>query len=190
MNISVLSNKCPSQCISCNSSLNFMGIKFRMGCSLSMGFTEFKFYRIFIPKFSKTVWRSTAEYFLLGDGDSDIIITNTIIYLFIYLFIYFKFSVYLCLLVIRWQSCDKSRTQQDIKAIHSSILWMMCAVPISVIYCSSLADGWPGSNWRFWSNPFLIVPNAAIITGAIFILTFHILLTSISRSVYLLSFSC
>jgi hypothetical protein len=43
MNITVLSNKCPSQYISCNSSLNFMGMKFKMGCSLSMGFTEFKF---------------------------------------------------------------------------------------------------------------------------------------------------
>jgi len=60
-----------------------MGMKFKMGYSLSMGFTELKFCRIFIPKFSKTVWRTTAEYSLLGVGDSDIIITNTIIYLFI-----------------------------------------------------------------------------------------------------------
>jgi len=40
-----------------------MGMKFRMGCFLSMGVTEFNFCGIFIPKFSKTVWRSTAEYF-------------------------------------------------------------------------------------------------------------------------------
>lgn len=111
------------------------------------------------------------------------VILLLLILLFIYLFI-LHFQFYLCLLVIRWRSCDKSRTQQEIKAIHSNTLWMMCAVPISVIYCSS-----PGSNWGFWSNPFLIVPNASIITGTIFVLTFHILLTSISRSVYLLSFS-
>ena len=52
-----------------------------------------------------------------------------------------------------------------------------------------MADGWPGSNLRFWSNPFLIVPYATIITGTIFVLTFHILLISFSRSLYLLSFS-
>jgi len=54
----------------------------------------------------------------------------------------------------------------------------MCAVPIIATFCSSMAAGWPGSNWRFWSNPFLIVPNAPVITGTIFVLTFHILLTS------------
>ena len=37
--------------------------------------------------------------------------------------------------------------------------------------------------------PFLIVPNALIITCTIFVLIFHILLTSIYRSLYLLSFS-
>jgi len=47
----------------------------------------------------------------------------------------------------------------------------------------------PGSNWRFLSNTFLIVPNSLIITGAILILTFHTLLTSISRSLYVLRFS-
>jgi len=62
----------------------------------------------------------------------------------------------------------------------------MCAVLISVISCSFVADGWPGSNWWFWSNPFLIVPNALNITGTVYILTFHILLTSKSRSLYLL----
>ena len=64
----------------------------------------------------------------------------------------------------------------------------MCAVLISVIFCSPAADGWPGSNWRFLSNPFLIVPNAPIITGKIFVFTFLILLISISRSLYLLVF--
>ena len=59
----------------------------------------------------------------------------------------------------------------------------------SVIFCNSTADRWTGNNWRFWSNPFLIVPNAAIITGTMFVLTRHILLTLFSRSFYLLSFS-
>jgi len=52
-----------------------------------------------------------------------------------------------------------------------------------------MADRWPGSNWRFWSNAFLIVPNAPVITDNIFVLAFHILLTAISGSLYLLSFS-
>jgi hypothetical protein len=54
---------------------------------------------------------------------------------------------------IRQQSC-KSKSQQWIKAIYPSILWMMCAVLISVIICSSMADGWFGSNWNLWSNQF------------------------------------
>jgi len=45
-----------------------------------------------------------------------------------------------------------------------------------------MADRWPKSN-------FLIAPNAPIITGTIFVLTFHILLTLISRSLHLLGFS-
>jgi len=32
----------------------------------------------------------------------------------------------------------------------------MCAVLISVIFYSSMADGWPGSNWRFLSNTYLL----------------------------------
>ena len=66
---------------------------------------------------------------------------------------------------------------------------MMCAVLINVIFCSSVVSGWLGSNWRFWYNPYLIVPIAAIIIGTVFVLNFHILLTWISRSLYLLSFS-
>ena len=66
---------------------------------------------------------------------------------------------------------------------------MQCAVLISVIFCSSMAVWWPCSNWRFWYNPSLIVPNTPIKTCTIFVLLFHILLTLISRSLYLLSFS-
>ena len=57
------------------------------------------------------------------------------------------------LLVFRWQSFDKSRSQQEIKATCPSTSWMMCVVLINMIFFSSLADMWPGSNWRFWSNP-------------------------------------
>jgi hypothetical protein len=52
-----------------------------------------------------------------------------------------------------------------------------------------MADRWPGSNWRFWSDSFLIVPNAPVVTGTIFVLTLHVLLIAIFRSLYLLSFS-
>ena len=59
---------------------------------------------------------------------------------------------------------------------------MLWAVLISVNFCSSVADRWPGSYWKFWSNPFFIVPNAPITTGTIFVLALHILLTAIYRS--------
>jgi hypothetical protein len=81
-------------------------------------------------------------------------------------------SIYSRLLVNMWQSSDKSRSQQEIKAIYPSTLQIMCAVLISVTSCSSMADGWPGSNRTFWSNPFLIFPNAPVITGTIFVLAF------------------
>ena len=91
--------------------------------------------------------------------------------------------------MIRWQSPGKSVSQQQIKAIYPNTLQMLCTVLISVNFCISLANSWPGSNWRFWSNPVLIVPNDPIITGTTTVLNFHILLTSFSRSSYLLSFS-
>jgi len=83
----------------------------------------------------------------------------------------------------------KSRSQKDIKVIYPSTLRIMCAVLIGITFYSSLADSWCGSNREFWSDPFLMLPVAPIITGTVFVLTFHILLTSISRSLYLLSFS-
>jgi hypothetical protein len=103
--------------------------------------------------------------------------------------IFFKFNLFLYISYYV-AVCVKSRSQRgEIKVIYSSTVPMMCAVLISVIFCSSIASRWPGSSWRFWSNPFLIVTNAQIITGTILVLTFHILLTSISRFLYLLSFS-
>lgn len=77
----------------------------------------------------------------------------------------------------------------EIKVTYPSTVTIMCAVPITVIFCSLIASRWPGSNWRFWSNPFLKVPNARIITGTILVLTYHIPLTSIPTFLFLLSFS-
>jgi len=88
-----------------------------------------------------------------------------------------------------WWSSGKPRFQRDITTIYSSTLGMTCAVLISVIFCSSRAHGWLGGNWGFWSKPFLIVHNAPVVIGTNFVLTFHILLISISRSLYLFSFS-
>jgi hypothetical protein len=73
--------------------------------------------------------------------------------------------------------------------VYTSTDRMLCAVLIHVIFCSSMAKGWAWSNWRFWSNPFIIVPIAQIITGTVFVLIFHIMPTSNSRSLKLLSFS-
>jgi hypothetical protein len=106
--------------------------------------------------------------------------TSIIIIIFLNLFL---------LITFRWQSFGKARSQQQIKVIYPSTSQMMCAVLIIVIFCSSVADGWTGIMWRFWSNPFLIVPHAPGITGTILILPFHILLTSISKPFCLLSFS-
>ena len=65
---------------------------------------------------------------------------------------------------------------------------MLCAVLISVILCGSVADGWSGSNWRFWSNRILIVSNIPITTGTIFVLTFHNQLTSICTCQFFIFF--
>ena len=75
------------------------------------------------------------------------------------------------------------------QAIYPSTLPMTCVVLISVLICSSIADVWSCSNQRFLSNPYVIVSNAPIVTGTISVLPFHVLLTSFSKSLYLLSFS-
>ena len=48
-----------------------------------------------------------------------------------HLYHYFKFNS--LVLVIRWRSSVKSRSQQEIKAIYLIILRMMCAVIIIII---------------------------------------------------------
>ena len=91
------------------------------------------------------------------------------------------FQIYCRLLVISYRSAGKSMSQLEIKAFYS--------VTLSVTFSTSVAEGWPGGNRRFWYNPFLMVPNAAIISGTVFVPNFYWLLTSISRSLYLLRFS-
>jgi hypothetical protein len=81
---------------------------------------------------------------------------------------HFKIYIYPHSLGTGQQSCNSKSHQQWIKAIYPSTLWMICAVLISVIVCSSMADGWRGSNWNLWTNPFLIVPNDHIITAQFF----------------------
>jgi len=49
------------------------------------------------------------------------------------LLLLYIFWIYFRLLVIRWRSSVKSRSQQHINAILPSTIWMMCAVLISVI---------------------------------------------------------
>jgi hypothetical protein len=60
---------------------------------------------------------------------------------------YYYFVIYSRPSVIRWRSPSKSSCQQ-IKAISPSTLPVLCAVLISVTFCSSMADRWPGSNCR------------------------------------------
>ena len=69
------------------------------------------------------------------------------------------------------------------RVLSPSTLRMMC------VHCSVMWSGWPGSKWRFWTDPFLIVRNAPVIKGTIFVLTSHILLTSLSRTLYSIGFS-
>ena len=65
----------------------------------------------------------------------------------------------------------------------------MCAVPSKVIFCSSLMLIWPGILPRYVSSPFLIAPSPPMITGIVSVLMPHIRLVSISKSLYLDSFS-
>ena len=71
------------------------------------------------------------------------------------------------------------------KRFPHSTYWTLCAVLIRAIFCRSVADRWPVRNWRFWSNPFLTVSDAPIVTGTIFVFTFHTLQTAMSSSLHL-----
>jgi len=56
---------------------------------------------------------------------------------------------------------------------------MICAMLIGVNVCTSVADGDLGATEGSDLIPFLIVSNAPVITGTIFVLTSQMLLTSI-----------
>ena len=49
----------------------------------------------------------------------------------------------------------------------------MCAVPSTAVFCSSLTSCFPGMLLMYFLNVFEIVPVAPIITGIIFVFTFH-----------------
>ena len=68
-------------------------------------------------------------------------------------------------------------------------LLCMCAVPWRMIFCSSLMLLAPGIFHKFWSIPHLISPSAPTITDIVSVLIPHILVISISRSLYFESFS-
>ena len=60
----------------------------------------------------------------------------------------------------------------------------MCAVPRRMIFCSSFILLVPGIFPKLWSIPSLISPSAPTITGTVSVLIPHILVVSISRSLY------
>ena len=64
-----------------------------------------------------------------------------------------------------------------------------CAIPRRMIFCSSLMLLAPGIFHKFWSIPSLRNPSATTITSTVSLLIPHILMVSISRSLYSESFS-
>ena len=60
----------------------------------------------------------------------------------------------------------------------------MWAVLVRTIFSISCKEGLPGIWSKKFCGPFLIIPNALVTTGVIFVLSSHILVTSISRSLY------
>ena len=62
-------------------------------------------------------------------------------------------------------------------------------MPISAIFCNSSMFIVPGIFSTIDLIPFFITPSAPITTGSAVVSIFHILLTSISKSLYLDNFS-
>jgi len=60
----------------------------------------------------------------------------------------------------------------------------MCAVPNMAVFCSSLTSWFPGMLLTYFLNDFEMVPVAPIITGIVFVFTFHMRCISIVRSLY------
>ena len=63
------------------------------------------------------------------------------------------------------------------------------AAPVSAIFCISSRFGLPGTCYRCFPVPFLIISNATITTKIVKVFICHSFSTSISRSLYLDSFS-
>ena len=62
-------------------------------------------------------------------------------------------------------------------------------MPISAIFCNSSMFIVPGIFATVHLIPFFITPSAPITSGSVVVFIFHILLTSISKSLYFDSFS-
>ena len=62
----------------------------------------------------------------------------------------------------------------------------MCAVPNMAVFWSSLTSRFPGMFLTYFLNYFEIVPVAPIITGIVFVFTFHMRCIYIVRLLLLL----
>jgi len=65
----------------------------------------------------------------------------------------------------------------------------MCPAPSMAVFCSSLTSCFLGMLLTYFLNYFEIVPVAPIITGIMFVFTFHMRCISIVRSLYFRFFS-
>ena len=88
----------------------------------------------------------------------------------------------------RVQAVDLGRYRRR-SYFSDSIFLSMWAVPSILIFWISLVLMLPGILLVTLSSPFLIRPRAPTTTGIVSVLISHILLTSISKSLYLNNFS-
>ena len=88
----------------------------------------------------------------------------------------------------RVQAVDLGRYRRR-SYFSDSIFLSMWAVPSILIFWISLVLMLPGILLLTLSSPFLIRPRAPTTTGIVSVLISHILLTSISKSLYLVNFS-
>ena len=88
----------------------------------------------------------------------------------------------------RVQAVDLGRYRRR-SYFSDSIFLSMWAVPSILIFWISLVLMLPGILLVTLSSPFLIRPRAPTTTGIVSVLISHILLTSISKSLYLVNFS-
>jgi hypothetical protein len=73
--------------------------------------------------------------------------------------------------------------------LYVSTFRSMCAVPNMAVFCSSLTSWFRGTLLMYFLNDFEMVPVAPIITGIIFVFTFHMRCIFIVRSLYIRIFS-